>query len=30
MGDKWGFVDKNGKLIIQPQFEDALNFVKTQ
>lgn len=25
-GDKWGYVDKTGKYIINPQFDDAFNF----
>ena len=26
MGDKWGFVSKNGKMVIEPAYEDANSF----
>ena len=25
-GDKWGYIDKSGKFIINPQFDDACDF----
>jgi uncharacterized membrane protein len=26
MGKMWGYVDKTGKIVIHPQFDDARNF----
>ncbi|PGH40624.1 MAG: hypothetical protein CRN43_01930, partial [Candidatus Nephrothrix sp. EaCA] len=26
IGNKWGYIDKNGKRVIKPQFEDAWEF----
>lgn len=26
LGDTWGFVDKNGEIVIEPAYEDALSF----
>jgi len=26
MGNRWGFVDKNGKYVINPQFDEANSF----
>ena len=28
VGKKWGFIDANGKMIIQPQFEEANSFLE--
>ena len=27
VGDKWGFIDKSGNMVIKPQFDDAWHFV---
>ena len=26
IGDKWGYIDKSGKIVIEPQFDDASSF----
>jgi hypothetical protein len=26
VGEKWGFIDKTGNLVIQPQFDEASEF----
>ncbi|MEE8043841.1 MAG: WG repeat-containing protein [Thermodesulfobacteriota bacterium] len=26
MGNKWGFVNKKGEIVIEPQFENAVSF----
>ena len=26
MGDRWGYIDKSGKLVINPQFDNARPF----
>ena len=28
IGDKWGYVNQVGKIVIEPQFDDAYNFSK--
>ena len=27
IGSKWGYIDRSGKIVIQPQFEDAQKFL---